>query len=77
MFLCLECKTCREEFRKEFIAKNSLLNEWTELRSAIDRNKSELSKSKTPVPLLSKDWIKRLKGNIKTLETYRKDTLIG
>ena len=77
MFRCLECETCRKEFREEFIAKNSLLNEWTELRSAIDRNKSELSKSKNPVPLLSKDWIKRLKGNIKTLETYRKDTLIG
>ena len=77
MFKCVECEICRKEFRKEFSDKASLLNTWLELKTAIDEDKSKLSREKSIVPLLSKEWIKRLKDNIKTLESYRKDTILG
>jgi ubiquitin C-terminal hydrolase len=77
MFKCVECETCRKEFRKEFSDNASLLNKWLELKTAIDKDKNELSREKSIVPLISKEWIKRLKDNIKTLENYRKNTIVG
>ena len=77
MFNCKECKICRKEFIENFTRKSKLLNQFSRIKKLIEEDKVGISRERSVFPLLSKEWIKRLKKHIKRLESYRKDSIFG
>ena len=77
MFNCKECKICRKDFIENFTRKSKLLNQFSRIKKLIDEDKAAISRERSVFPLLSKEWIKRLKNHIKNLESYRKDSIFG
>ena len=77
LFNCKECKVCRKEFIENFTKKSKSLNQFSKIKKLIEEDKLRISKERSIFPLLSKEWIKRLKNQVKSLESYRKDAIFG